>query len=144
MDYTKLPRTIKNPYWNNQNKTHIMCEFHYEGGPIVTASVTDTKEGNPDWKEIMEKWSIEEIDKLTENDLKEHVENKQKQKEHELDEMEKRKSEGLFSAKLEAFEIDLIKNSKDRVLKSRIRKAKNLIEVTAFAAALIMKENEDK
>ena len=47
-------------------------------------------------------------------------------------------------AKLDAFEIDIIKNSKNRKLKSRIRKAKTLIEVTAFASALITLEHEKK
>ena len=65
MDYTRLPRTIQNPYWGNNSKTQVICEFNYEGGPIVTAAVSDTKEGNPDWKEIMEKWTIEDLDKLT-------------------------------------------------------------------------------
>ena len=52
------------------------------------------------------------------------------------------KVDALFQAKLDAFEIDTIKNSKNRELKSRIRKAKTLIEVTAFASALIMLEHE--
>ena len=49
----------------------------------------------------------------------------------------------LFSAKLEAFEIEEIKNSKNRKLKSRIRKAKNIMEVTAFTAALLISENNE-
>ena len=143
MDYTRLPRTIQNPYWGNNSKTQVICEFNYEGGPIVTAAVSDTKEGNPDWKEIMEKWTIEDLDKLTEEELLQHNEERQKKKQHDLDDMERMKGEALFAAKLEAFEIDLIKNSKHRDLKQRIRKAKNLLEVSAFSAALILKEHED-
>ena len=44
--------------------------------------------------------------------------------------------------KLEAFESDLIKNSKDKELKKMIRKAKTLIEVQAFSTILIQKELE--
>ena len=144
MDYTRLPRTIQNPYWSNQSKTQVICEFNYEGGPIETAAVSDTKQGNPDWKEIMEKWTIEEIDKFTDEKLNEHNKERQQKREEELDNIERAKSESLFNAKLDAFEIDLIKNSKDRELKSRIRKSKNMIEVTAFTAALILKEHESK
>ena len=52
------------------------------------------------------------------------------------------KSDTLFDAKLEAFEIEIIKISKNREFKSRIRKAKSIMEVTALTAALIMLENE--
>ena len=52
------------------------------------------------------------------------------------------KSDALFAAKLEAFEIEEVKNSKNRELKSKIRKAKTILEVTAFTAAVILKENE--
>ena len=58
------------------------------------------------------------------------------------DDVERMKVDALFQAKLDTFEIDIIKNSKNRQLKSRIRKAKTLIEVTAFASALIALEHE--
>ena len=50
----KPNRTIKNPHWTNDKKNQIHCEFHYENGPIVNACVSDTKDGNPDWKEIFD------------------------------------------------------------------------------------------
>ena len=62
-----MERTIKNPYWGNNTKTQVICEFHYGAGqPIQTAAISESKEGNPDWKEIFEKFTIEEIDKITE------------------------------------------------------------------------------
>ena len=99
MDYTRLPRTIQNPYWSNQSKTQVICQFNYEGGPIETAAVSDTKQGNPDWKEIMEKWTIEEIDKFTDEKLNEHNKERQQKREEELDNIERAKSESLFNAK---------------------------------------------
>ena len=137
-----MKRTIKNPYWGNDQKTQVMCEFHFENGPIQTAAVSQTKEGNPDWQEIFTKFTPEEIDKLTESALAEAREEHEKRKQIERDDIERMKVDALFQAKLDAFEIDIIKNSKNRKLKSRIRKAKTLIEVTAFASALITLENE--
>ena len=72
-------------------------------------------------------------------DAKEH----EKRKEFEKDEIERIKSDALFDAKLEAFEIADIKNSKNRTFKSRIRKSKSIMEVTALTAALIILENEE-
>lgn len=137
-----MKRTIKNPYWGNDQKTQVICEFHFENGPIQTAAVSQTKEGNPDWQEIFTKFTPEEIDKLTEGALAEAREEHEKRKQIERDDIERMKVDALFQAKLDAFEIDIIKNSKNRKLKSRIRKAKTLIEVTAFASALITLENE--
>ena len=137
-----MKRTIKNPYWGNDEKTQVMCEFHFENGPIQTAAVTQTKEGNPDWEEIFDNFTPEQLDKLTESVLVEVREEHEKRKQMERDDIERMKVDALFQAKLDAFEIDIIKNSKNRAIKSRIRKAKTLIEVTAFASALITLEHE--
>lgn len=137
-----MKRTIKNPYWGNNEKTQVMCEFHFENGPIQTAAVTQTKEGNPDWEEIFDNFTPEQIDKLTENVLADAREEHEKRKQMERDDIERMKVDALFQAKLDAFEIDIIKNSKNRELKSRIRKAKNIMEITAFTAALITLEYE--
>ena len=137
-----MKRTIKNPYWGNNEKTQVMCEFHFENGPIQTAAVSQTKEGNPDWQEIFTKFTTEEIDELTKGALAEAREEHEKRKQMERDDIERMKVDALFQAKLDAFEIDIIKNSKNRKLKSRIRKAKTLIELTAFASALITLEYE--
>ena len=137
-----MKRTIKNPYWGNDQKTQVICEFHFENGPIQTAAVSQTKQGNPDWQEIFTKFTSEEIDKLTEGALAEAREEHEKRKQIERDDIERMKVDALFQAKLDAFEIDIIKNSKNRELKSRIRKAKTLIEVTVFASALISLEYE--
>ena len=91
MDYIHLPRKIENPYWGNQEKTQVICEFNYEGGPVVTAAVSNTDDGNPDWKEIFEIWSQEQLDELTQKILDDENELKAKQKEAELDELERMK-----------------------------------------------------
>jgi hypothetical protein len=73
-----------------------------------------------------------------------YVEEREKAAElHEAQKKEKAETEKasiLFAAKLEAFEIDEVKASKDRTLKSRIRKASSLMEISAFTSLLIMKE----
>ena len=137
-----MKRTIKNPYWGNDEKTQVMCEFHFENGPTQVAAVTQTKEGNPDWEEIFQNFTIEQIDDLTKTVMAEAREEHEKRKQQEKDDIERMKVDALFQAKLDAFDIDIIKNSKNRQLKSRIRKAKTLLEVTAFASALITLEHE--
>jgi len=52
--------------------------------------------------------------------------------------------EKLFLTKLQIFEMDRIKNAKDRAIKSKIRKATNLIDTVYFACELLRAEEEDK
>lgn len=52
--------------------------------------------------------------------------------------------EKLFLTKLQIFEMDRIKNAKDRTIKSKIRKATNLIDTVYFACELLRSEEEDK
>ena len=77
MDYTHLPRTIKEPYWSSEIKDQVICQFHYEGGPMIVAAVSDTEKGNPDWKEIMETFTEEEINKNTKKYGDEHKRRKE-------------------------------------------------------------------
>lgn len=140
----KPNRTIRNPHWTNDKKNQIHCEFHYENGPIVNACVSDTKDGNPDWKEIFDKFDIKEIEQNTQKviqDIDYEIKFKKREK---TEKNQAAKIDTLFNRKLEAFEISTVKNSKDRNLKSLIRKASNETEVYAYTAALILKEMKNE
>lgn len=138
----QIKRTIKEPYWSNNDKTQVGCQFVYEDGRHFNVVVSDTADGNPDWKEIFENFNAEEIDKNTEEMLDRNRKQQEQREKIDAENAEKMKQEILFQAKLEAFEIEEIKNSQDRDLKSKIRKSKNLTEVQAYASILIMKELE--
>jgi hypothetical protein len=135
-----MKREIKHPYWANTEKTQVICQFHYEDGRILEASVMDTEEGNPDWAEIMDTFGVEGIDKATEDFGNERREAKEQQEARAKEAAEREKNDALFNIKLEVFEIPEIKDSTDREMKSRIRKAKTLTEVQIFASVLMMKE----
>jgi len=47
-------------------------------------------------------------------------------------------ADDLFKLKLQSFEIEEVKSSKNRALKARIRKANNFMEVVSFTAATIL------
>ena len=135
-----MNREIKHPYWANDEKTQVVCQFHYENGQVLEASVMDTEEGNPDWAEIFETFTVEDLDETTNRMLEEREEIKQKQRLQDDEQKERFKTDTLFAAKLEAFEISAIRNSKNRKLKSSIRKAQTLMEVQAYTTILLMEE----
>lgn len=133
-------RIIRSPRWANEEKTHIICQFEYEDGRLLTASVTDTEEGNPDWKEILETFPIEVIDENTKRDLELHTERKLQREEQQKQEDEIAKQNILFLAKSEAFDIEIIRDSSYTDLKSSLRKASSLTEVHAYAGAIVALE----
>ena len=95
---------------------------------------------NPDFLEIIEQLGEE---KITENTNKRNKEKEDKRKAREQQRLEHEKArelEKLFEAKIQAFEIDTIKNSKNRILKSKLRKSKNLIEVNIYSMMIVMEE----
>lgn len=102
---------------------------------------------NPDYAEIVETLTEE---KITENT---NLRNEKKANERKMAEerrLEHKKSvelQKLFEAKIQSFEIEEIKNSKNRFLKSKLRKAKNIVEVQIYSMMIVMesmKENESE
>ena len=55
---------------------------------------------------------------------------------------EERDKEKLFMLKLSLFENEIIKNSKDRELKAKLRKAKNFVDVIKYATMIYSPETE--
>lgn len=136
-------RNIENPYWANKEKQHVIAEFYYpDTGKRVTASIMNDGT-NRDFDELLKKYSVEQIDANT----KKRVDDRNEQIKHNIERQKVDKTrmqqEQLFAAKLDAFEIDVVKNSKNRDLKSKIRKAKNIMEVTAYTVMLLQQEESN-
>ena len=133
-------RKIENPYWASKERQHIIAEFFYpDTQKRVTASIMNDGT-NRDYDEIMRTFSVEQIDANT-NRRKEERDNQIKQNlERQKVDKARMQQEQLFAAKLDAFEIDVVKNSTNRELKSKIRKSKTFMEVTAYTVMLLMQE----
>jgi hypothetical protein len=133
-------RKIENPYWANKEKQHVIAEFVYpETGKRVTASIMNDGT-NRDFSDLMNMFSEEQIDANTKKRIDDrNLQIKQNIERQQVDRT-RMQQEQLFAAKLDAFEIDVVKNSKNRELKSKIRKAKNIMEVTAYTVILLQQE----
>ena len=57
------------------------------------------------------------------------------------DRMHKMDQEKLFQAKIDAFEMDVIRNTSNRDMKSKIRRSKSIMELTAYVGAIIALES---
>ena len=134
-----MERKIENPYWSNKETKHIIAEFVYEDGRRQLASIVGS-EDNPDYVEILEKFTIEQIDANTKERLDKRDEQIKRNRDRQEVDRTRMQQEALFAAKLDAFEIPIIKTSTNRAAKAKIRKAKTLMEVTAYAVMLMIQE----
>jgi hypothetical protein len=129
-------REILEPYWTSNLKNQVVCKFKYADGGIVTASVSQTSEGNPDWDEIFANFTVEQIDNNTAKRVEKHREVQLTREMEEQRRVDNMRRESLFIAKSDAFEIELVRNSTNTQLKSRLRKATSIIEVTVLASLI--------
>ena len=132
-----------NPYWSNKDNRHLIVTIELANGQHSMASIQDPEGTNPDMKAVLEQYTEEEIDANTQKGLERRNENIKRQMERRESQNARAKQEALFNCKLEAFEVEAIKNSKNAEMKRMIRKSKSIMEVQAYATILLMKELEN-
>jgi hypothetical protein len=135
---------MDNAFWENEERDKLNCilemkdDLERETRQVMLLSRLD-KDGSENelFNEVIETLSEESIDRNTSErkvrKAAEHDEKKQRDVEH----ARARKLEDLFNYKLEVFETEEIKNSKNRKLKSKLRRAKSKIEVNLYAMMLL-------
>ena len=139
----KPKKKYLNPYWSNKDNRHLIVTIELANGQHSMASIQDPEGTNPDMKAVLEQYTEEEIDANTQEGLDRRNENIKRQMERRESQQVRARQEGLFNCKLEAFEVEAIKNSKNTELKRMIRKSKSIMEVQAYATILLMKELEN-
>lgn len=141
---TTPPKKIyKNPYWSNRDNRHLIVTIVQPNGKESLASIHDREGTNPDMRAVLEQYTEEQIDDNTNKALERRNENIRRSAERRESQKARAKQEALFAVKLEAFEVDAIKNSKNTELKRLIRKSKSILEAQSYATILMMKELED-
>ena len=131
------------PYWSNKDTKHLIVTLEYPNGTRATASVQDIDGGNPDYNAILEEFGEEQIDANTADGIARRDDQIKKRLQRKESEAIRAKQEQLFGAKLDAFEITAVKESKNTNLKRLIRKAKTPMEVTAYTTILLMESMDE-
>lgn len=136
MSEETLPK-YKDPVWQDKDNRQIVCRMLQSNGEYAVVHINAGGGENVDYDAVLEMFGEEELDRLTEK----HKEQKERQrkikKERAEAEIARKKQQVLFNMKLEAFEVEEIKQSENRDLKKRLRKAKTPIEVQAYSTLLI-------
>ena len=133
-------------YYGNDKRTLLFFILRHPDGPQGQPGPTDTHQihNTPDhkaaWHWVHKLVGADAINKNT-NDEIDRI-NKQRKQEEVADKDRKHKmnQEDLFQAKIAAFEMDLVRNTTRRDLKSKIRRAKSIMELTAYVGAIVALE----
>jgi len=137
-------RWMNNAFWETEAKDQLNCILEIEDDVGRTTRQVmllkrHDKEGkpNPDFEEVVNALGEEAIDKETTDRVVRKAAQKEEEAQRDLEHQKARKLEKLFNYKLEAFEVDEIKNSKNRALKAKLRRAKSRIEVDMWSIMIL-------
>lgn len=119
---------------NGEDQERITALKILEPGKTIQI---DCEKNSDDYKEIIRQIGSERITKNTKERFSRKTREEEQKKIREEQKVRSKKLEDLFSLKLQAFESDIIKNSKNKKMRSKIRRAKNQIELNAFITLLI-------
>lgn len=132
-------KEIINPIWQDvETKDRILARFVYEDGETAVLSLP-VDEDNEDYKIFKQHYTLENVETQTQQLRAKQTEERAKQVAISDERSREKRANLLFNAKIEAFEVDAVKNA-DKAWKSRIRKAKTTVEVLAIVSLLIMQE----
>ena len=97
----------------------------------------------PLFDECVEELTLEFIDKNTDERVNRKFKEQEQQRQLEINKRKAQRLEELFNYKLETFEVEDIKESKNRILKSKLRRSKSIPEVNLYAIMIIQDKLEN-
>ena len=133
------------PFWENAAKDRLTVRLnitHDDGSYSTTVAKVskfdDEGKITSDYEEVLAQNGLDKIEQFTNERLERHKQQRESDIKKQQEKNESKRLEDLFNSKLQVFEIEEIKESTNRKLKSKIRKAKNQVEMTAYATMLLM------
>jgi wyosine [tRNA(Phe)-imidazoG37] synthetase (radical SAM superfamily) len=140
---------MENAFWETEAKKEVNCilELEDDQGRITRQQMflqrTD-KDGSENelFNEVIEALGEDAIDAETVDRVTRKSAEVEEEKMREDEHQKARKLEKLFNYKMEAFEVEEIKNSKNRKLKAKLRRAKSKIEVDMYSIMILQDQLE--
>lgn len=95
---------------------------------------------NPDFSELIEQVGEEKIDQNTDERRQVKAKEKEEETQKRKAESQAKDLERLFDSKIKILEIEQIANTKNKELKSKLRRSKNMVELNMYAQLIMMEE----
>ena len=134
---------IKDAFWETPTKELLNCISEHKEGFKDVRQVHKLKRGDPLFSECVEALTEKHIDVNTDRRVNKKFKEQEHQRQLELNRRKAEKLEQLFNYKLETFEVEDIKESKNRILKSKLRRSKSIPEVNLYAIMILQDKLEN-
>jgi hypothetical protein len=140
---------IDNAFWhdaNQKDKAEAILIITDDDGREISQILTvrkyqDDGSINPDFTSLLDEVGESKIDANTQERKERKTKEKEVHEQVKLAEQQARNLEQLFDAKIKILEIDEIKNAKNKELKSKLRRSKNILELNMYAQLIMMQEH---
>ena len=138
---------LDNAFWHNEEKELVeaILVISDDEGREINQVLTLRKfdeigDINPDFVELLDQVGEEKIDANTAERKVQKAEEAEIQEQKQKAEQQARELEVLFDAKIKVLEVEQIKNTTNKTLKSKLRRSKNMIELNMYAQLILMEE----
>lgn len=132
-------------YINNaRDKMEVKYKLPEEGDAVFVAQTTQSDKATSLWQKVKEEFSKEKLERNTQEFIEEIEQRRERKDKEEKQKNIEQLNDILFKAKLEVFELEEIKSSKNRTMKSKIRQAESVNQVYIYAGALVAIEEINK
>ena len=134
---------IKDAFWETPTKELLNCISEHKEGFKDVRQVHKLKRGDPLFDECVEALTEKHINVNTDRRVNKKFKEQEQRRQLELNKRKAEKLEQLFNYKLETFEVEDIKDSKNRILKSKLRRSKSIPEVNLYAIMILQDKLEN-
>ena len=134
---------IKDAFWETPTKELLNCISEHKEGFKDVRQVHKLKRGDPLFDECVKALTEKHIDVNTDRRVNKKFKEQEQRRQLELNKRKAEKLEQLFNYKLETFEVEDIRESKNRILKSKLRRSKSIPEVNLYAIMILQDKLEN-
>ena len=135
---------IKDAFWETPSKELLNCISEHKEGFKDVRQVHKLKRGDPLFDECVEALTEKHINVNTDRRVDKKFKEQEQKRQLELNRRKAQKLEQLFNYKLETFEVEDIKESRNRILKSKLRRSKSIPEVNLYAMMILQDKLENE
>ena len=137
-----------NAFWHTDQKDIVeaILLIRDDAGREISQCLTVKKleesgEQNQDFIDLLNAVGEEKIDANTKERAERKTQTKEKDLVRKKAEDQARELEKLFDAKIKMLDIECISSTKNKTLKSKLRRSKNIVELNMYAQLIMMEAN---
>lgn len=136
-----LPKIIY-PHYVNNARTKLACLLMRPDGMTIMESDIPKDNNHPLYRDIRQQFSEEEIDLNTQREITVQRQLIKAQEDVAAEQKRMSQREELWNQKSTFLEMDVVKNTKHKSLKRKLRSATTALEAQAYGIAILIKESD--